>query len=167
MKFFQAFGDAIFVPNLRFLENGVPPCLGPQAPIYWDLEPARLDTGGGGHVYICFGRARLGLQRVLNYPIGVSHGLGTFLCVFACMCILGAVCGPDWRYYSEKHMAAWTLIFSHIVYIPPCMEPKHITQCTRTMAALYTPQDECQSEATGTVAPVGVSANLKSERVLV
>ena len=42
-KLFSAFCNRICSSNWRFGENRLPPCLGPQAPIYGELEPAKLD----------------------------------------------------------------------------------------------------------------------------
>ena len=44
-KLFSAFVDAVFALNPRYGKNWVPPCMGPQVPIYGDLEPAKLVIG--------------------------------------------------------------------------------------------------------------------------
>ena len=105
--------------------------------------------------------------EVISYTAGDTQGLETFLCVFACMCIFGAVRDPNGRYYSKKTMASWTAIFSHDVCMIPCVEFERLGQGTATMAARYTPQSECQLEATGTVTGVDVSAIFKSGGLLI
>ena len=134
-RFFLRLRRRDFCPQFEIRRKSRTPMFGPQAPIYGELEPIKLDMGSRGHVCICVRRARLGLQQVFSYSIGDIHGLGTFLCVLSCMCIFGTNCDPNWRYYTEKPMAAWTVIFSYNVYMIPYVESKRLGQCTATMAA--------------------------------
>ena len=80
--------------------------------------------GSGGHLCICVRTVGLGWQWVLSYTVGHIHGLGRFLSVLPCMCIFGALCDPNWRYYCKKPMVAWTAIFSHNVNMIPYVEAK-------------------------------------------
>ena len=86
------------------------------------------------YVYVLEGQGLVG-NGSFKYSFGDTHGLGRFLHVLSCMCILGVVCDPNWRSYSKKPMAAWTAIFSHRVNMIPYVESKRLAPPTATVAA--------------------------------